>query len=336
MTIRMGIIGSGGIARSHAKGAAQVPEVELVALCDLSADALQRFGDEHGVEGRHTDLERMLDEENLDTVSICTWGNSHAELAIQVANSQKVRAILVEKPICSNAAECEQMVAAARANGVLLAEAFKFRHHPLHLKLKQLVDDGAIGEVRNIRSTFASLVPAEQIRKELNWRWDPERGGGAVYDLACYCIHHARFIYGCEPETVFAVGRRNERTGIDEQDTILLQFPGGATAEIAVSFRYAGSQYVEIYGTGGKLRADKAWNNENQPTACEAQFIDRGAARFDFAPVFQFALQLQHLCDCLERGATHRISPANSLGQMRVIDAIFSSLESGVVVGIGS
>ena len=333
MTIRMGIIGAGGIAGAHARAAGQVSGVDLVALCDVSGEALQRLGDEAGVASRYTDLERMLEQENLDTLSVCTWGNSHAEVAVRAAGSGKVRAILVEKPISSTAAECARMVEAAAANGVLLAEAFKFRHHPLHLKLKELVDAGAVGEVRSVRSTFATSVPAEQIRTELNWRWDPERGGGAVYDLACYCIHHARFIYGAEPETVFALCRRGP-TGVDQETAILLEFPGGGTAEIAVGYTYFNTQCVEIHGTGGRLRADLAWNNENRPTAIDAEFAG-GSARFDFPPVNQFALQLQHLRDCLEDGGEYRISPQNSLGQMRVIDAVFASIESGSAVRPG-
>ena len=333
MAIRMGIIGAGGIAGAHARAAGQVSGVDLVALCDVSGEALQRFGDQTGVAARYTDLEGMLQQENLDTLSVCTWGNSHAEVAVRAAGSGKVRAILVEKPISATAVECARMVEAAAANGVLLAEAFKFRHHPMHLKLKELVDSGAAGEVHTVRSSFATNVPAEQIRKELNWRWDPDRGGGAVYDLACYCIHHARFIYGAEPETVFAVCRRGP-TGIDEKTTVLLEFPGGGTAEIAVGFTYYNTQYVEVHGTGGRLRADRAWNNENQPTAIDAVFAG-GSARFDFPPVYQFALQLQHLRDCLERGGEYRISPQNSLGQMRAIDAVFASMESGAAVRPG-
>ena len=333
MALRMGIIGAGGIAGAHARAAGQVSGVDLVALCDVSEAALQRLGDQAEVAALYTDLERMLEQENLDTLSVCTWGNSHAEVALRAAESGKVRAILVEKPISSTAAECARMVEAAAANGVLLAEAFKFRHHPMHLKLKELVDAGAVGKVRSVRSTFATNVPAEQIRKELNWRWDPERGGGAVYDLACYCIHHARFIYGAEPQTVFAVCRRGP-TGIDEETTILLEFSGGGTAEIAVGFTFFATQYVEVHGTGGRLRAERAWNNENQPTAIDAEFAG-GSARFDFAPVYQFALQLQHLRDCLERGGEYRISPQNSLGQMRVIDAVFASMERGAPVRPG-
>ena len=333
MTIRMGIIGAGGIAGAHARAAGQVSGVDLVALCDVSGEALQRFADQTGVAALYTDLELMLEQENLDTLSVCTWGDSHAEVAVRAAESGNVRAILVEKPISSTAAECARMVEAAEAHGVLLAEAFKFRHHPLHLKLKELVDTGAVGEVRSVRSSFATSVPAEQIRRELNWRWDPGRGGGAVYDLACYCIHHARFIYGAEPETVFAVCRRGA-TGIDEETTILLEFPGGGTAEIVVGYTFYATQYVEIHGTGGRLRAERAWNNENQPTAIDAEFAG-GSARFDFPPVYQFALQLQHLRDCLERGGEYRIPPQNSLGQMRVIDAVFASIERGAAVRPG-
>ena len=100
------------------------------------------------------------------------------------------------------------MVAAAEENGILLAEAFKFRHHPMHLKAKELADSGAIGDVLTIRSTFCSGgsgAGPETRKPENNWRFNKAKGGGSVYDLACYCIHHARFMFGAGSGSGFCV-----------------------------------------------------------------------------------------------------------------------------------
>ena len=134
MALRVGIVGAGGIAHCHGRAAQEAPEAVLTAICDVSADALERFGESFGVTRRYTDLERMLRGEDLDILVICTWGNSHADIAIRAARTGRVRAILCEKPISSTAAECEAMIETARDHGVLLAEAFKFRHHPCHIR----------------------------------------------------------------------------------------------------------------------------------------------------------------------------------------------------------
>ena len=334
MTFRMAIIGTGGIAHRHARAAAAVEGVELAAICDVSGESLERFGDQYDVERRYVGLDEMLAAEDLDVGVICTWGVHHAEVGIRMAQSGKVRAILCEKPITSNAAECEEMIAAARAGGVLLAEAFKFRHHPMHLKMKEIIDSGDIGALQTIRSTFTTNVDPAAMRPELNWRFNPQQGGGAVYDLACYNIHHARFVAGAEPETAYATGTLNEVCGIHETVDIMLSFPGGVSAHISVSFRTHGSQSADVYGTRGTVTIADAWNNEDRPLSAEVRLTNGGRCRYDFAAVDQFACQLEHLRDCLRTGQPHRLAPENSLGQMRVIDAVFASMERGAAVSI--
>ena len=201
---RVGIIGAGENARDHGRACRNVDEAELVAICDISADALQRFGQEFCVSRRYTDLAEMLDREELDIVVISTWGVYHAELCVAVAGAGKVRAVLVEKPISITAAECEQMISVAGRNGVLLAEAFKWRHDPQHLRVKEIIDTGRIGRPMSIQGTFSS--PLIRFAAPTNWRYDRSRGGGSVFDTAGYLIHLARYLFDDEPRRVYASG----------------------------------------------------------------------------------------------------------------------------------
>ena len=95
---RVGIVGTGGIARAHGSACQEAMSAELCAICDVSEEALNRYGESFGVSYRYLDLDEMLEKENLDIVSICTWGAYHAENGIQIANSGKVKAVLCEKP----------------------------------------------------------------------------------------------------------------------------------------------------------------------------------------------------------------------------------------------
>ena len=329
MSYRVGIVGAGGIAHCHARAAREAPEAEPAAICDVSEEALGRFGDAFGVSRRHTGLERMLREEEIDILVVSTWGDSHADISIRAAETGCVKAILCEKPISSTAAECEAMIAAARKNGVLLAEAFKFRHHPCHLKAKELIAAGEIGEMYLIRSTFTAPVDPRFLRPDHNWRFNRQKRGGAVYDLGCYCIHHARFIAGSEPYLVHARGHYGGTSEVPEAVAVQLDFPGNISAQCAFSFRYHGSQEFEVYGTDGYMRMDMAWNNEDHPVELEIRKNDGEERTIKFAPVYQFTNQLRHLCECLETGKSHRIPAENSLGNMRVIDAIHASIDSG-------
>ena len=325
-TYRVGIVGTGGIARAHGLACQALDDVALCAICDVSETALHRYGDQYDVPHRYLDLDEMLAAERLDVAIVCTWGTAHASTTIRLARSRRVRAILCEKPFAANAVEAEQMVAAAREHGVLLAEAFKFRHHPLHLKTKALVEAGAIGDVRTVRSTFCTGIKAARRRPKLNWRFNRAQGGGSIFDLGCYTIHHARYILGAEPIRVFATAR----AGVEVEDaaTVTLLFPGERAAQLTVGFSQWPSQEVEVSGAEGLLRAGLAWNNERRPVTLEHHTAD-GVETISFAPQHQITNQLRHLCDCLASDQPHCIPPENSIAQMRVIDAVFESIATG-------
>ena len=318
---RVGIVGTGGIARYHGRVCQELDCLELCAICDISEEALTRYGEAFGVSRRYLDLGAMLAAEELDIAIICNWGVDHAATGIQIAESHKVRAILCEKPFTMNAAEAEQLVAAARKHDVFIAEAFKFRHHPMHLKAKELVESGAIGDVMSIRSTLIVTIRGGGGARtpESNWRYNKAKGGGSVNDLGCYPIHLARWILEAEPIRVYA----HAQPGIEVDDGayLLLVFPGDRVAQISVGFNAWPLQYVEITGSKGMLRIDRPWDNNDLPTTIEVQ-SRRGTEWIEFEPTFQYTHQLRHLCHCLDTGQPHRISPEDSIAQMRVLDAV--------------
>ena len=328
---RVGLVGTGGIANAHGGACQEAPSAELAAICDVSEDALTSFGERFNVkpENRYLSLPEMLDTADLDIAIICTWGAFHAEVGIQIAESQQVKAILCEKPFTSTAAEAEAFVGAAEENGILVAEAFKFRHHPMHLKAKELIGAGAIGELMTIRSTFCTGGGGggpETRKPEANWRFNKTKGGGSIYDLACYNIHHARFMFSAEPIRVSGASQAGME--VDDASYLLLVFPGEKTAQISTGFNCAGGQYAEMAGWGGMLRIDAAWNNGGSPVNIVLQNRD-GHKVIDIDPVNQFALQLEHMCECLKTGQPHRISPESCVNQMRVIDAAFEAMATG-------
>jgi predicted dehydrogenase len=332
--IRVGLVGTGGISRSHAHACQSLDRVELCSVTDISEQALTAFCENFEVENRYLDLDQMLEKEDLDIAIICTWGVLHREVSNQIAQSQKVKAILCEKPFAQDAAEAEDMVKVAVENGVMLAEAFKFRHHPMHLKAKAMTDAGDLGEVTTIRSTFCmSGGDASNRKPKSNWRFDRARGGGAIFDLGCYCIHHARFIFGADPSRVYAT----VQMGMDVDDAVyaLLTFPNDATAQLSFGWRSGVAHYAEICGSEGMLRLEPVWNNENQVATMTHHRPGSKTEKLEFGPVHQFVNQLDHLCDCLESGQPHRISPENSINQMKVIDACYESILTGNVVDLG-
>ena len=149
MTLRTGIVGCGGISKSHAAAHANLEGVDLVAMCDINRDALNNRADEYGVSNRYTDYEEMFAREALDLVSVCTHAPLHAPIAIAAA--QAGTHVLSEKPLSVDLETADQMLAACREAGVHLAVSHQFRFTPLFRHAKVLIDEGKIGELRSIR-----------------------------------------------------------------------------------------------------------------------------------------------------------------------------------------
>ena len=327
---RVALVGAGGISRHHTRACALSDRAHLAAVCDVSQASLDRFAEQFPeAPAGYLDLDRMLECEQVDIAVVCTWGPFHAEVGERLARSGRVRAILCEKPFTQTAREAERLVAAAHDSGTTIVEAFKFRHHPLHLKAHELIDAGRIGEPHSVRSTFCTGRAQAARTPESNWRYDPKRGGGAVFDLACYNIHHARWTFGAEPVSVFASARGGIQ--VDDAVYIHLVFPGGRTAQITAAFDTWGSQNAEVMGSAGSLRAERAWNNENMSVWLDCA-TKEGTEKFRFHPVFQFQLQIEHLCDVLDGTVEPRISARDSIAQMKVIDAVSESIATGAAV----
>jgi predicted dehydrogenase len=323
------IIGAGAIAYRHAAACRDLAAADLIGVCDVRRDAADALADRFGVQQRFSDLEAMLADTEADLAVVATWGASHADLVQRLASSGRVRAILCEKPLTSDAARAEAMFASAAEAGVLLAEAFRLRSQPIHLRAIELIQSGRIGQVVHVRNTMMWRVPDADRDPSRNWRFNKPVGGGVTFDIGCYCINHLRWAMGEEPESVYAVGRWGP-TGVDEHVTALATFSDGRTAEWCVSWQAGPSHAAEVLGTNGAIRIPNAWGDgPNTATRLELWDLQRQMEVEEFPPTDQFYLQLQHMQDCLERGIPHRISPANSIAQMRVIDAVYASLETG-------
>jgi D-xylose 1-dehydrogenase (NADP+, D-xylono-1,5-lactone-forming) len=323
---RVGLIGTGGNAPTHGRACRLVERTELVAICDISPTALNRFGDEYGIARRYTRLDDLLAQEELDIAIVNTWGASHAEISNRLARSRRVRAILVEKPMALNAAECAQMIAVAHEQGVRIVEGLKVLHQTHQATLREILAAGRIGAVRALHvaivgSTLRSAAPDD-------WRLHRDRGGGSVYDIGCYAMAIARYVLGAEPERVYAAGTFRAPYDVDLSAAILLQFPDQVVAHCTCSFDSAAAQPVQVIGTQGWVRLD-LHENEHYRRGLEVFTDACDTEVYHFGPSSPFERQLRNLCDHLGTDAPLRVSPEFSVGNARVLDAVFESMRTG-------
>lgn len=315
---RVAIVGCGGISRAHGDAWRNVPEIEIVGACDEKFEPLSHFATEYNVQDTYNDLRQMLEKQQPDILVIATWPASHLKNVLEAVRCG-VKGILVEKPIAVNTTQLEQMIQVTERANIVLMEAFMYRHHPLTLAVKQKIEDGAIGEVRYARSSFSTGLTDRR-----NWRLRGDLGGGAVMDLGCYCINIIRYLVGREPQSVWATGKFEPINNVWETLIGTLDFGNGITGQLDCSFGWTWRECYEVAGTDGTLFVDSAWGNSEG----DSHFTVNGET-FSVSGVNPYAAEILDLCRAVETGTPTRLPIADALGNMRVIDALHESAQTG-------
>ncbi|MDX1495553.1 MAG: Gfo/Idh/MocA family oxidoreductase, partial [Longimicrobiales bacterium] len=177
--VRWGVLSTANIGRAAVNPAIQASSNgELVAVASRDADRARAFASEHGIPESCGSYEALLERDDIDAVYIPLPNSMHREWTIRAAEAGKH--VLCEKPLALDAAECEEMEAAAAEAGVKLMEAFMYRFHPRTERVVEMLREGVVGEPKTVRSTFTF-----RLRSRDNIRLDPDLGGGALMDVGC-------------------------------------------------------------------------------------------------------------------------------------------------------
>ena len=248
---RWGILGLGHIARSFAHGLRDTPGAVLVAAASRSRERADAFCAEFNVPRGYGSYEDLCADPEVDAIYIATRHPDHACAAIAAIEAGKP--VLVEKPFTVNAREARAVVDAARSNKVFCMEAMWTRFLPLMPRLKQLVQQGAIGDVRFIQADFSfrsDFNPNSRI-------FDPALGGGALLDVGVYPISFASMLLGRPLEAV-GIAQLGE-TGVDEQTAMTLSYPAGRMANLMCGTRAKSQHQAFIIGTEGQIHVHSPW-----------------------------------------------------------------------------
>ncbi|HZO88729.1 MAG TPA: Gfo/Idh/MocA family oxidoreductase [Chthonomonadaceae bacterium] len=251
--LKWGIMGTGRIAQTFAKGIAGSQTGELVAVGSRAQETADRFGAEFNVPRRHASYAALVADPEVEAIYISLPNHLHAEWTIRCAEAGKH--ILCEKPLTVNHAEAVQVIEAVRKHDVFMMEAFMYRCHPQTARLKQLIDEKAIGDVRLIQSNFSYNMGPQYDNIRLS---NPAAGGG-IMDVGCYTTSMARLIAGSEPEVVVGVAHIGPISRVDEQATASLKFPGGIVANLACGTQVSVDSELRIWGSAGHIRVPNPW-----------------------------------------------------------------------------
>ncbi|MGW5566388.1 Gfo/Idh/MocA family protein [Streptomyces tendae] len=243
--VRWGILATGGMAARFTADLVDLPDAEVVAVASRTEASAKAFAERFGIPRAYGDWETLARDEDVDVVYVATPHSAHrtaAGLCLEAG-----RNVLCEKPFTLNAREAAELVALAREKNVFLMEAMWMYCNPLVRRLKTLVDDGAIGEVRSLQADFGlagPFPPAHRLR-------DPAQGGGALLDLGVYPVSFAQLLLG-EPADVAARAVLSEE-GVDLQTGALLSYESGALASVHCSITGGTPNSASITGSEGRI-----------------------------------------------------------------------------------
>jgi len=312
--LRWGIMGCARISRRGL-----IPGIQgsargtLAALASRNRATARAWASELGIPRALGSYQELLDDPDVQAVYIPLPNELHKPWVIASADAGKH--VLCEKPLARDAGEAREMVKHCRSRGVVLMEAFMWRHQPRTGALRKLVAEGAIGELRLIRSSFSFPIEAG------DWRLDRARGGGALWDIGCYGLSTARLFAGAEPVAVQAMARFGP-TGVDLTLTAELAFPRGIIGQIDCSFEQPNRCTYELVGTHGVIEVPDAYLPPARPIA---RLRDLSASReLAFEGGDQYASMVdvfdQAVCD----GGRLPDPAEDGLAQMQGLDAIRS------------
>jgi len=322
-TVRWGIIGAAAIAMKRVIPAIQASsngQVTAIAARDpqRARDAARSMN----VATVYDDYEALLADPEIDAIYNPLPNSLHAAWSQKAAEAGK--AILCEKPLARNAAEAAALAEGCARYGVVVMEAFMYRFHPRTLRVKEIIADGVIGEVRQVRSSFCFSMG---VPNPSNVRLQPGLAGGALMDVGCYAVNAARMMLGAEPTKVVAVADLDERFGVDMAVVGALEFPGGRLAAIDCSFKVGMSNTYSVIGTKGRIDVPRAF----QPEQADVPIvIDVGDHTYTetIPGANQYVLMVEQFARAVLDGTPSPYPIADSVANMLVLDALAAAMRS--------
>ncbi len=319
--VKWGILGTANIARwGTIPGMKQAVNCELYAIAGRNPEKAETYKNEYGFEKAYGSYDELIEDKDVQAIYIPLPNDLH--LKYVKAALQHGKHVLCEKPLGLNADEVREMFATARENGVYLMEAYAYLHSPYVESLKNDVKSGIIGDIDYIESAFIT-----QGYKE-DFRLHKEHGGGAMYDLGCYCTTMILSLIDSEPSFVKASAEYSD-LGVDLNTAAIIRFQNGARASFNVGMilgENTNSRFdrLFIHGTKGSIRSDVEYNQEGKVSY--KVFTKDGVTESIISVPQNYSLEIEQLSRCILYGETPFITPEFSIKNAELMDKVFEEI----------
>jgi xylose dehydrogenase (NAD/NADP) len=314
--VRWGILSTARINAAVIPPLRASPDSELIAVASRTQERADTYARQWRIPRVYGSYEALLEDPDVEAIYISLPNGPHIDWSIRCLEAGKH--VLCEKPLARSPGEVERAFDAADRAGLLLMEAFMYRHHPQTARLVDLVREGAVGELRQIRASFSFQI------EDANVRLEPELEGGALMDVGCYCVSGSRLLAG-EPKSVSA-HQVLGASGVDLRLTGTLVFSGGVHAQLDCAFDLPLRQSLEVFGSAGSLRVTWPWN-----VRVPGILVQHGdeVEHVVVAAVDTYRLQSDNFSRAIRGVEQPLLGRADALGQARTIDSLYRSAEAG-------
>jgi xylose dehydrogenase (NAD/NADP) len=314
--INFGILGCARICRrGMIEGIRASGVSNIAAIASRRSETARAWATEFEIPAHYDSYDALLADKSIDAVYIPLTNDLHAEFTLKAAAAGKH--VLCEKPLARTVDEAAQMVAGCRRHGVILMEAFMWRHHPRVTRACDMIAAGTLGDLRLVKMDFSFDID------RTDWRLQPTQVGGALFDLGCYGINAARLFTGSEPIDV-AGWSRMHTSGVDMTDGFMLRFPSGGVALLDCSFECPYRNRLEVVGTAGALEFPGGVLPDKT-----SELVFRSGERVEaitFGPAQQYVEQVKAFCEGL-RGGVLPPPAEDGLANMRALEDISRRLQ---------
>lgn len=319
------VIGLGRIAGHFMPGVRNTTNSQITALVSGHRDKAERIASQYNIPAgsiySYENFDEIAHNPTVDAVYVALPNSMHAEYTIRAAKAGKH--VLCEKPMATNVADCESMIAACKAANVKLMIAYRCHYEPTNLKAVHLIREGALGQLQAIESTFGfNIGPGE-------WRLNKKlAGGGPLFDVGIYSLNACRYLTGEEPQQISAYasvidhdGRFNE---VEENVSWTMRFPSGIVASCNTTYGAPMEGYFRVHGSKGWLEVNQAFVYEG--LRLRAEF---GATKLDeLNPArdpSHFQAEAEHFSHCIQNALQPTSPGEEGLRDMRYITEIYRS-----------
>jgi predicted dehydrogenase len=324
-TLRWGLLGTARINRRLIPAMRAHARAVVTAVASRELARARTYANTWDIPRAHGSYDALLDDAHIDAIYIGLPNALHVEWTLRAIDAGKH--VLCEKPLALDPLDVDRIASAAHARGVVVTEAFMYRHEPLTDRVLRLVQDDAIGPLRSISTSFAYNRTREE-----DVRLQAALGGGCLWDVGCYAVSYARLIAGTEPIEAFGWATWGA-TGVDEVFTGLLRFPRDIVATVHSSFRSEYRHWADVSGADAALHV----TNPFKPGLQETVELRRGDVTQAVAVEGSPELFVRQIDDFVASALDRRppkVSLAESRGNAAAIAALYESARAGVPVQI--